>query len=143
MDEHDGYDLSFERMMLASDARLGRELYQLREKQGAAVAQAAKENAKMIEEGTITDGVVEKEDIPFRAILHAVAGSTCCEAPNLTLASDWKEASEWCKRTITEHVKKMQRVSQQNPPARSQLSREQTVQVMDHIESLQTLLKGT
>ena len=41
MDEHDGYDLSFERMMLASDARLGRELYQLREKQGAAVAQAA------------------------------------------------------------------------------------------------------
>ena len=142
MQGYDGHDLSFERMILAADARLGRDLYHLRCQQGAAVAKAAQENAKMIQEGTITDdSVVENENIPFRAILHAVAGSTCTQAPNLTITTGWREASEWVKATIADHIKKAQRQAQATPPARSQLSREQTLALMDHVIAVQNLLK--
>ena len=144
MEEFDGYDLSFERMILAADARLGRELYDVRASQRKRIQKSASVNATLIDEGILPGeggmDVAENVDVPFRAILNAVAGSSCCEPPNLTIATGWKEAAAWCRLTIREHVEKAQRLATDNPPARSALSREDTILLMDHVRACQNLL---
>lgn len=136
----DGYDYSFEYMVLAADRRLGRELGEVRRKQLADLCVARKKHEKMLDENL--PGVNVNPNAPFHAVLGAVAGATSQPRPNFMYTDDIGESTKWCRDAILSHVKHAQALSQKKAPARMPLNREQALQLMQHIEACADLLKG-
>ena len=141
-DFSDGYDLSFCHMLLAADARAGRDYCHQRQHQCARMQQDMTRKRKLLEKNGFDD-FSEEADVPLDAVITTVCAITNCER-KISGRSTWDQAKLWCEDVLAEYAKNEQARAQrtQYVPARSPLTREQTLALMDHIGACDKLLNG-
>ena len=138
---HDGYDLGFCHMLLAADERMRRDLCGERQRQKAAMIERQQKKEQLLQKNGFAN-FSEDAEIPLTAMVDTLQTITGTELPPVTGRSTDAEAEEWCRTAIRTYTHSL--IS--NPPvetssgARSTLSRDETLLLMDHVRACSALL---
>ena len=146
MDENesfvDGYDLGFHHMLLAADERMRRDCARERQRQKLKLHEAKEKKAKMLK-GNVFDNFSEDAEIPLTGIVQTISSITKTAAV-INARSTYDDAAAWCATAIKDHVTSFERSEHKEPtPARSALNRDETLELMQHVQACQRLLNAT